>query len=146
MENKTWQTFGFKSTKSYYKKRPNMNLVLMSSNIEERLITPCLAFAKKISIIRIQTIQNIWECCECSDQFESRSKCTIAYAIWWFINCYFINTQPLIKKKIDHIWTNAPTQQCHLGFTQGYWLEHKYVNIAFKLPNYVPCFIITPTN
>ncbi len=35
-------------------------------------------------IARIQTIWNTWECCECSNQFESSSKCTIVYAIGWY--------------------------------------------------------------
>ncbi len=38
---------------------------------------------------------------------------------------------------IDHIWTNAPTQQCMLGVVQTYWTNHKPIYFAFKLPNYV---------
>jgi hypothetical protein len=44
--------------------------------------------------------------------------------------------------QIDHIWTNAPTQQCHSGITQTYWTNHKHVYFTFKLLNYVPQFIL----
>ncbi len=48
------------------------------------------------------------------------------------------------KTQMNHIWTNAPRQQCHSRSTQAYLSDHKLVYIVFKLPNYVPCFI-TPT-
>jgi len=43
---------------------------------------------------------------------------------------------------IDRIWTNAPTQQCHLGVTQAYWIDHKLVYFTFKLLYYVHPFIL----
>jgi hypothetical protein len=39
--------------------------------------------------------------------------------------------------QIDHIWTNASTQQSHLRVTQAYWIDHKFVYFTFKLPYYV---------
>jgi len=43
-KNKIWKTFGFKSTKSYYKK------IMMLNNIENCLITPCLAFSQNFQL------------------------------------------------------------------------------------------------
>ncbi len=37
----------------------------------------------------------------------------------------FINNTTINDKQIDHIWTNAPTQQCHFGTIQAYWINHK---------------------
>jgi hypothetical protein len=43
-----------------------------------------------------------------------------------FMNKYkFINNTTINDKQIDHIWTNAPTQQCHFGTIQAYWINHK---------------------
>jgi hypothetical protein len=39
---------------------------------------------------------------------------------------------------IDHVWTNAPTQQCIYGVLEAYWTDHKPIYFTFKLPNYVP--------
>jgi hypothetical protein len=39
---------------------------------------------------------------------------------------------------IDHIWTNAPIQQCMLGVIEAYGTNHKPIYFAFKLPHYVP--------
>jgi endonuclease/exonuclease/phosphatase (EEP) superfamily protein YafD len=39
---------------------------------------------------------------------------------------------------IDHIWTNAPTQQCTSRVVEAYLIDHKPIYFAFKLPNYVP--------
>jgi hypothetical protein len=39
---------------------------------------------------------------------------------------------------IDHIWTNAPTQQCMLKVVETCWIDHKPIYFAFKLPDYVP--------
>ncbi len=39
---------------------------------------------------------------------------------------------------IDHIWTNAPTQQCMLGVVEAYWTDHKPIYFAFKLLDYIP--------
>jgi hypothetical protein len=44
--------------------------------------------------------------------------------------------------QIDHIWTIAPTQQCHSRVTQAYWIDHKLVYFTFKLPYYIPQFIL----
>jgi endonuclease/exonuclease/phosphatase (EEP) superfamily protein YafD len=38
---------------------------------------------------------------------------------------------------IDHIWTNAPTQQCTLRVVEAYGIDHKPIYIAFKLLDYV---------
>jgi hypothetical protein len=61
--------------------------------IEKCLMAPHLAFALIFLIPRIQTIQMTWECYECSNQFQSSSKCIIVYAIGWFINCYASNKE-----------------------------------------------------
>jgi hypothetical protein len=54
----------------------------------------------------------------------------------------FIESTTINDTQIDHIWTNAPIQQCHFGTTQAYWTDHKPIYIAFKLPNYVPQFVL----
>jgi hypothetical protein len=38
---------------------------------------------------------------------------------------------------IDHIWTNAPTQQCMFGVVKAYWIDHKPTYIASKFLDYV---------
>jgi hypothetical protein len=64
------------------------------------------------------------------DKYEFKKK--------FFENTTFNNTQ------IDHIWTNAPTQQCHVGSTKAYWTNHKPIYILhFKLPNFVHQFILS---
>jgi hypothetical protein len=37
------------------------------------------------------------------------------------------------KTQFDHIWTNVPTRQCHVGTTQAYWTDHN--SIYFYLNN-----------
>jgi hypothetical protein len=54
----------------------------------------------------------------------------------------FSKSTTINNTQIDHIWTNAPTQQCHSGITQTYWTNHKHVYFTFKLLNYVPQFIL----
>ncbi len=39
---------------------------------------------------------------------------------------------------IDHIWTNAPTQQCISRVVEAYLIDHKPIDFAFKLLDYVP--------
>jgi hypothetical protein len=39
---------------------------------------------------------------------------------------------------IDHIWTNAPMQQCISKVVEACWIDHKPIYFAFKLPDYVP--------
>ncbi len=34
---------------------------------------------------------------------------------------------------IDHIWINAPTQQCMSRVVEAYWIDHKPIYFAFKL-------------
>ncbi len=46
----------------------------------------------------------------------------------------FIESTMIDNTQIDHIWTNAPTQQCHSGVTQAYWIDHKPIYFTFKLP------------
>jgi hypothetical protein len=37
----------------------------------------------------------------------------------------------------DHMWTNAPRQpSCFGSITQAYWINHRLVYFAFKLPNH----------
>jgi hypothetical protein len=54
----------------------------------------------------------------------------------------FIENTTINDTQIDHIWTNAPIQQCHFKMTQTYWTDHKPIYFAFKLPNYVPQFVL----
>jgi hypothetical protein len=54
----------------------------------------------------------------------------------------FLESTTINNTKMNHIWTNAPTQQCHLGVTQAYWIHHKLVYFRFKLLYYVPQFIL----
>jgi hypothetical protein len=54
----------------------------------------------------------------------------------------FTNNTTINNTQINHIWTNAPTQKCHLGVTQAYWIDHKPIYFTFKLPYYVPQFIL----
>jgi hypothetical protein len=44
--------------------------------------------------------------------------------------------------QIDHIWTNASIQQCYFASTQAYWIDHKLIYLAFKLPDYVPQIVL----
>ena len=44
----------------------------------------------------------------------------------------------IYDSQIDHVWTNAPTQQCIYGVLEAYWTNHKPIYFTFKLPNYVP--------
>jgi len=48
--------------------------------------------------------------------------------------------------QINCIWTNAPTQQCHIGSTQVHWIDHGPIYFAFKLFNHISQFIIPSTN
>jgi hypothetical protein len=64
-----------------------------------------------------------------------------------FMNKYnlkltLIESTTINDAQIDHIWTNAPIQQCHSRTTQAYWTYHKPIYFAFKLPNYVPQFVL----
>jgi hypothetical protein len=54
----------------------------------------------------------------------------------------FIENNTINDTQIDHIWTNAPIQQCHFGTTQAYWINHKPNYFAFKLLSYVPQFVL----
>jgi hypothetical protein len=54
----------------------------------------------------------------------------------------FFESIAINDTQIDHIWTNAPTQQCYFGSTQAYWTYHKPIYLAFKLPNYVHQFVL----
>ncbi len=59
----------------------------------------------------------------------------------------FIESTTVNNTQIDHIWTDAPpTQQCHSGSTQVYWIDHNLTYLAFKLPNHISQFIIPCIN
>jgi hypothetical protein len=47
----------------------------------------------------------------------------------------FIKTTTPNNTQIDHIWTNAPTQQCD---TQAYWTNH---NLYTLHSNYLTIFL-----
>jgi hypothetical protein len=54
----------------------------------------------------------------------------------------FIKSTTIDNTQVNYIWTNASTQQCHLGETQAYWIDYKPIYFTFKLPYYVPQFIL----
>jgi hypothetical protein len=54
----------------------------------------------------------------------------------------FTKSTTIDNTQIYHIWTNAPTQQCHSGLTQAYWTYHKLIYFTFILPYYLPQFIL----
>ncbi len=54
---------------------------------------------------------------------------------------YYGNTT-ISDKQIDHIWTNAPTQQNYYGSTQAYWIVHEPIYLAFQLLDYGPQFLL----
>jgi hypothetical protein len=54
----------------------------------------------------------------------------------------FIGNTTINDTQIDHIWTNALIQQCHSEMTQTYWIDHKPIYFAFKLPDYVPQIVL----
>jgi len=60
----------------------------------------------------------------------------------YYLKLIFIGSTIINDTQIDHIWTNAPIQQCHFGTTQTYWIDHKPIYFAFKLSNYVPQFVL----
>jgi hypothetical protein len=54
-----------------------------------------------------------------------------------FMNKYnlkltFIKKITINDTRIDHIWTNAPIQQCHSETTQAYWIGHKPIYFALN--------------
>jgi hypothetical protein len=50
------------------------------------------------------------------------------------------------KTQINHIWTNVPSQQCHVRSTQAYWTDRNPIYFAFKLLDHLPQFIIPTIN
>jgi hypothetical protein len=58
----------------------------------------------------------------------------------------FIASTTPNNTQIDHIWANAPTQQCHSEPTQAYWKYHNLIYLKFKLPNHISQFIILCIN
>jgi hypothetical protein len=44
--------------------------------------------------------------------------------------------------QLNHIWTNIVLgNECKYGVTEAYWLDfHKWIYIAFKLPNTLPMY------
>jgi hypothetical protein len=41
------------------------------------------------------------------------------------LKLFFFESMTINNTQMNHIWTNAPTQQCHSGVTQAYWIDHK---------------------
>jgi hypothetical protein len=52
----------------------------------------------------------------------------------------FSESTTINNTQINHMWINAPTQQCHLRVTKAYWIDHKLVYFTLKLLYYVPQF------
>jgi hypothetical protein len=49
------------------------------------------------------------------------------------LKSFFSKSKNLNNRQINHIWTNAPTQQCHVGSMKFHWTDHKPIYITFKL-------------
>ncbi len=78
---------------------------------------------------------------------DSLTKTNQSSTLQTFMNKYnlkliFIDNTTINDTKIDHIWTNAPIQQYHSRTTQAYWTNHEPIYFAFKLPDYVPQFVL----
>jgi hypothetical protein len=54
-------------------------------------------------------------------------------------------TTTIYNTQIDHIWINAPLQQCHFRSIEAYWINHKPIHIAFILLDHIPKFTL-PNN
>jgi hypothetical protein len=54
----------------------------------------------------------------------------------------FLESTTINDTQINHKWTNASIQQCHFESTQAYCTNYKSIYFAFKLPDYVPQFVL----
>jgi hypothetical protein len=50
----------------------------------------------------------------------------------------FLKITTIYGSNIDHMWTNAPIQQCMSRVVEVYWIDHKPIYFAFKLLDYIP--------
>jgi len=46
-----------------------------------------------------------------------------------------------LNTQIYHIWTNAPTQQCHIASTKAYWINHIYIYMIYIAFIYIYIYI-----
>jgi len=65
------------------------------------------------------------------------TKTNQSSALQAFMNKYIlkltiIESTTIDDTQIDHIWTNAPIQQCPFKMTQAYWIDHKPIYFSFK--------------
>jgi len=59
----------------------------------------------------------------------------------YHLKIIFYKPTTIYDNHLDHIWTNARTQQSCFGSTQMYWIDHKLIYFTFKLPNFTPRFV-----
>jgi hypothetical protein len=53
------------------------------------------------------------------------------------IELQFKEITTIYGSHIDHIWTNAPIQQCMSKVIEVYWIGNKPIYFAFKFLDYV---------
>ena len=56
-----------------------------------------------------------------------------------FMHHYSMETKitTIYGSHVDHIWTNAPSQQYMFDVVEAYWTDHKPIYLAFKISDYV---------
>jgi hypothetical protein len=52
----------------------------------------------------------------------------------------FQESTTIYGSQLDHIWLNNPSKQCVSGTTKAFWIDHKPIHFALKLPDHVPQF------
>jgi hypothetical protein len=53
----------------------------------------------------------------------------------------FQENTAIYGSQLDHIWSNNLLEQCILGMTKAFWIDHKHIHFAFKLPDHAYNFI-----
>jgi hypothetical protein len=71
------------------------------------------------------------------DQNLTQPNELIFFMNHYSIELQFKETTTLYNTHIDHIWTNATIEQCMLWIIETYYTNHRPINFAFKLQNYV---------
>jgi hypothetical protein len=61
----------------------------------------------------------------------------------YHFNITFTKITHVCNKQIDHVWTNAPIEQCYSKSTYVYWTYRKPIYFTFKLSNHVPHLVLS---
>jgi len=61
----------------------------------------------------------------------------------YHFNITFTKITLVCNTQIDHVWTNAPIEQCYSKSTHVYWTYRKPIYFTFKLSNHVPHFVLS---